>query len=96
VTILNVPGSSMTQALGVNDSDEVVGVFAVGTGDTAMTHGFTWTPQRGFQMVDDPHSQGATTINGVNDQGDLVGFFTDTAGNTDGLLAIPQQQHHRG
>ena len=43
VTILNVPGSSMTQALGINDNDEVVGVYQVGTGDSAVTHGFTWT-----------------------------------------------------
>jgi len=99
VTILNVPGSSMTQALGINDNDEVVGVYQTGSGDGAMTHGFTWTPQRGFQTVDDPHGLGATTINGVNDQGKLVGFYTDANGNTDGLLAMPQQmflQHHRG
>ena len=29
------------------------------------------------------------TINGVNDHGDLVGFYTDSAGNTDGMLARP-------
>jgi hypothetical protein len=31
----------------------------------------------------------STAINGVNDEGDLVGFFTDAKGNTDGLLALP-------
>jgi hypothetical protein len=95
VTVLSVPGSSMTQALGINDNDEVVGVYQVGTGSNAVTHGFTWTPSGGFQAVDDPHGIGATTINGVNDNGDLVGFYTDAAGNTDGLLAMAQQ-HHRG
>ena len=30
----------------------------------------------------------------VNDQGELVGFYADAAGNTDGLLAMPQS-HHR-
>jgi hypothetical protein len=93
VTVLNVPGSSMTQALGINDNDEVVGVYQVGTGDNAVMHGFTWTAQRGFQTVDDPHGIGATTINGVNDQGQLVGFYTDAAGNTDGLLATPAWEH---
>jgi hypothetical protein len=39
--------------------------------------------------VDGPHGQGATTINGVNDLGDLAGFYTDSAGNTDGMLALP-------
>jgi hypothetical protein len=93
VTILSVPGSSMTQALGVNDNDEVVGVYQVGSGSSAMTHGFTWTPQRGFQTVDDPNGVGATTINGVNDEGQLVGFYTDSQGNTDGMLATPAWQH---
>jgi hypothetical protein len=86
-TDLAVPGASMTQALGVNGHDEVVGVYTVGTGAGAVTHGFTWTPGGGFATVDDPHGQGATTVNGVNDAGDLVGFYTDAAGNTDGFLA---------
>jgi len=28
-------------------------------------------------------------VNGINGAGDLVGFYTDTAGNTDGMLATP-------
>lgn len=96
VTVLSVPGSSLTQALGVNDNDEVVGFYQVGTGDNAMTHGFTWTPWGGFKTVDDQNGVGATTINGLNDQGQLVGFYTDSAGNTDGFLATPGvHQHHR-
>jgi hypothetical protein len=86
---LAVPGASMTQAFGVNDSDEVVGAYTDGTGNNAQTHGFTWSPGHGFTTVDDPHGIGATTINGVNDHGDLVGFYTDSAGNTDGMLAQP-------
>ena len=86
---LAVPGASMTQAFGVNDRDEVVGAYTVGSGSNAATHGFTWRPGSGFRTVDDPHGQGTTTINGVNDAGDLVGFYTDSAGNTDGMLAIP-------
>ena len=93
VTVLNVPGSSMTQALGINDGDEVVGVYQVGSGDNAMMHGFTWTPQHGFQTVDDPNGVGATTLNGVNDHGRVVGFYTDAAGNVDGLLATPAWEH---
>jgi len=40
--------------------------------------------------VDDPHGLGATTINGVNDAGVLVGFYTDANGNTDGMIAQPR------
>jgi hypothetical protein len=54
-----------------------------------MMHGFTWKPGHGFTTVDDPHGVGTTIINGVNDLGDLVGFYTDAAGNTDGMLAQP-------
>ena len=28
-------------------------------------------------------------VNGVNNTGKLVGFYTDAAGNTDGMLATP-------
>ena len=89
VITLSVPASSMTQALGINDSGEVVGVYQVGTGDSAVMHGFTWTAQGGFQTVDDPHGVGTTTVNGVNDQGEIVGFYTDSTGNTDGFVAKP-------
>jgi hypothetical protein len=88
-TKLAVPGASMTSALGVNDSDEVVGVYQVGTGNNAKMHGFTWKQGHGFTTVNDPHGMDATTVNGINDKGDLVGFYVDGAGNTDGMLATP-------
>jgi hypothetical protein len=84
---LKFPGASSTMALGVNVADEVVGVYTVGSGTGATMHGFTWTRQNGFQTVDDPNGVGTTTVNGVNDRGDLVGFYVDSAGNTDGMLA---------
>ncbi len=87
---LAVPGASMTQAFGVNDHDEVVGAYTVGTGSTAAMHGFTWRPGHGFTTVDDPNGMGTTTINGVNDAGDLVGFYVDSAGYTDGMIALPR------
>jgi hypothetical protein len=87
---LSVPGASATTALGVNNYDEVVGTYTVGSGSSAVMHGFTWTPQHGFRTVDDPHGVGTTTINGVNDFGQLVGFYVDANGNTDGFLAAPQ------
>lgn len=90
VVHLNVPGATTTQAFGVNDGDEVVGSYTVGTGNNATTTGFVWTPGFGFESVSDPSGIGSTTINGVNDRGDLVGFYTDSQGNTDGMVAKPQ------
>jgi len=88
---LAAPGAAATTALGVNDRDEVVGTYTVGSGNGAAMHGFTWTPRGGFQTVDDPHGMGTTTVNGVNNAGGLVGFYVDAAGNTDGMLALPQR-----
>jgi len=89
LTDLAVTGASATMALGVNNLGEVVGTYTVGSGSSAVMHGFTWTARHGFTTVDDPHGIGTTTINGVNDRGQLVGFYVDSAGNTDGLLATP-------
>jgi hypothetical protein len=89
---LAAPGASTTMALGVNNYDEVVGVY-VPSSDSNALEGFTWTPQHGFTTVNDPHGMDdgnlTTTINGVNDRGQLVGFYVDANGNTDGFLATP-------
>jgi hypothetical protein len=89
--VLRVPGAAMTQALGVNDNGEVVGAYQIGRGRDAITHGFTWTRQHGFATVDDPQGPETTTINGVNNAGDLVGFYVNRAGDTAGLAAAPDR-----
>jgi Cu/Zn superoxide dismutase len=91
LTPLDFPGATMTQALGLNDKGEVVGLYQTGSGDTAQTHGFTWTAKQAYLTVDDPSGAGGTTVNGVNDAGTLVGFSTDAQGNTHGMLATPQK-----
>ena len=84
---LSFPGATMTQAFGINNGDEVAGAYTVGTGNSAVSHGFVWAPGFGFQTVNDPNGTDSTLINGVNDRGSLVGFYTDTQGNTDGFVA---------
>jgi probable HAF family extracellular repeat protein len=73
-----------TQALGVNNADQVVGSYV---DDTGATHGFLWSPGSKLVTVDDPNGAGGTVVNGLNNREQLVGFFTDAAGNTHGLLA---------
>jgi hypothetical protein len=87
---LNVKGSAMTQIFGINNKGEVVGAYTTGTSSTPPSFGFTWSQKRGFTTVNDPHGVGSTIINGVNDSGELVGFYVDSAGNTDGFLAVPK------
>jgi hypothetical protein len=83
---LQVPGATATQAFGVNDGDVVVGTYTVGPN----TYGFVWAPEFGFQTVNDPQGVGSTTINGINDHGHIVGFYTDASGNTDGFVGTPK------
>jgi len=87
VVTLAAPGAAMTQATGINDRGEVVGTYTVGTGNNAVTHGFTWWNGK-FTTVNYPAAS-STSVNGVNDEGDIVGFYTDAAGNTDGFVGLP-------
>jgi hypothetical protein len=84
------PGGSDTQALGINDKDQIVGSYLDSKG---VMHGFVLSDPLGpvshWQKIDDPDGVGSTVVNGINGYGDLVGFYTDSAGNTDGMLAEP-------
>jgi hypothetical protein len=72
---LDFPHSTFTQALGVNNHNEVVGTYTDAGGNV---HGFTW--RHGvYASVDDPAGFGTTIVNGVNDRGDIVGFYGNTA-----------------
>jgi hypothetical protein len=42
-----------------------------------------------YQSIDDPNGISTTTINSLNDEGQLAGFYVDGNGNTDGFLANP-------
>jgi hypothetical protein len=90
LTSFQYPGGSDTQAFGVNDNNQVVGTYVDGAG---VEHGFVLTDPMGpvshWKTVDDPNGVGSTVINGINKAGDLVGFYTDSANNVDGMLATP-------
>ncbi|HXJ94151.1 MAG TPA: hypothetical protein VMT20_14980, partial [Terriglobia bacterium] len=85
-TKLDFPGATFTQALGLNNQQQVVGFYMDAAG---LTHGFVYNNGT-FQPVDDPSGIGTTTINGTNDLGQIVGFYVDSSGNTDGFLGTPQ------
>jgi hypothetical protein len=90
LTTYQFPGGSDTQAPGINDHDEIVGSY---TGGAGTLHGFTLKSPLGpvshWQRIDDPNGIGSTVVNGASNAGDLAGFYTDSAGNTDGMLATP-------
>jgi hypothetical protein len=69
----------------------VVGAYI----DTAgLTHGFIFDDGH-FQSVDDPEGVGTTIINGINDRREVVGFFVDAAGDTDGFIAGFRRERER-
>jgi hypothetical protein len=70
----------------LNDFGLAVGLDVV----KGQMHGIIFNSHTGrFTTLDDPHGIGTTTLNGINDFGDIVGFYVDAHGNTDGLLATP-------
>jgi probable HAF family extracellular repeat protein len=83
---LDAPGSTFTQALGLNNQGQVVGDYMDQAG---LTHGFVWTSAAGFTTIDDPNGVGTTVVNGINDNGVLVGFY-GTAPINSGFVGLPQ------
>jgi hypothetical protein len=85
VTTLDFPGATLTQAFGLNNRHQVVGIYMDAAGNT---HGFLYdVTALEFQSVNDTIAVDATTINGINDVGQIVGFFVDPiTGNTDGFV----------
>ncbi|KAJ3390281.1 hypothetical protein HDU84_007662 [Entophlyctis sp. JEL0112] len=86
--MFSVPGSTNTQAFGINQLQTVVGSYVDEAGDT---HGFVatsvTTSSPSFRSLDHPSAVGSTILNGINDAGSIVGFYVDAAGNTNGVLA---------
>jgi hypothetical protein len=94
VTSFTVPGSTSTQLLGINNAGVAVGTFV---DSNQVSHGLYYTPSTGaWSQVDDPNGLGGgagsgTVVNGINNKGKLVGFYTDSAGNTHGMIVTVTQ-----
>jgi probable HAF family extracellular repeat protein len=72
-----------TQALGINDLGQIVGVFVDGEG---ASHGFIL--QNGeFRRID--HPKGQTTCYGINDLSQVVGILIDSNGRSHGFVTSP-------
>jgi hypothetical protein len=90
-TTVDAPGATTTELLGLNDFGIAVGEDVVG----GVTHGIIYNSKTGvFTQLDDPNASGFTLFNGLNDKGDIVGFYTDAAGNTHGMLLTPAPPEH--
>ncbi len=86
-TTIRVPNFADTQVLGMNNMGQLVGQAF---GPKGFTEGFVYNVARAtFTTVTDPNGVGGTVVNGINDAGDLVGFYTNSTGYTIGMLATP-------
>lgn len=85
LTSLQAPGFASTQLLGLNNDGLLVGI---GISASGTTSGIVYNSGSGvWNAYNDPFGTGATAFNGVNDLNQVVGFYTDSQGNTHGLLA---------
>jgi probable HAF family extracellular repeat protein len=82
--------ANMTEALGINWQDEIAGVYADSAG---KMHGFVLDNLLGTPdwaaPIDDPSANGTTVVTGIQNHHDLVGYYVDGGGNTNGFLAMP-------
>ena len=92
-TTIRVPGFADTQVLGINNNGLAVGQAF---GPKGFTEGFVYNvATKAFTIVTDPNGIGSTVVNGINDAGDLVGFYTNSTGYTIGMLATPTPRRSR-
>jgi hypothetical protein len=84
---LNYPEAAQTMPAGINNNNEIVGIFI----DTAgATHGFSYIGGE-WTQIDDPNGPaGVTIVNGVNDNGTIVGFLNISTTVNTGFVGTPQ------
>ena len=83
---LNFPGANLTRARGLNNNDEIVGLFTLPeTGDTWRS--FVWEDDN-FLEIAFPGAVETLAAN-INDAGVIVGQYMDSEGNVNGFKATP-------
>lgn len=85
-TLFGFPGSTDTEALGLNWQDQIVGSYVDLSG---VTHGFILSNPLNSQnwlTVDQPKASGVTVVTGIEDHRNVVGYYVDHSGNTNGFI----------
>jgi len=88
---INVPGALGTEARGINNNGEIVGFYRT-TSCQDYDIKVPSCPVKGFKYVNGSYiklmvpNSTSTAIMGVNDLGDLVGFYTKSDGSKHGFI----------
>ena len=85
-TTIDPPGSTYTDANGINDASQIVGEY--GDFGTITFRGFLRDVDGSYTIFDVPGARD-TKAYGINDAGQIVGYYTDAPGTIHGFLAIP-------
>jgi probable HAF family extracellular repeat protein len=85
-TTLDVPSATLTRALGINDVGQIVGTYDNASGH----HGFLYF-NGVYTTIDDPQAgtmpgQGTYAASGIDNAGNIVGYYVDGSGNFHGFL----------
>src|SRR5947209_4542507 len=80
-TTIDVPDAALTSAIGLNDNGEVVGVFI--DDEDFNEHAFVLSDGT-YTTLDAPGADGVTVGQGVNNPGQVVGYYTAADGHDHG------------
>ncbi len=80
-TTLDDPSGFETIAVGINKMGQIVGYYD----SPGARHGFLYSGGQ-FTTIDPPLTVGYSTVNGINDMGQIVGEYRDAGGRTHGFL----------
>lgn len=84
VTPISIPGASSSAAFGINDKGNIVGQYGVG----AQTPGFYLGSNSGTPVrIDAPAGADTVNVQGVNNSGQVVGFYVGNDGQDHGFQA---------
>jgi probable HAF family extracellular repeat protein len=81
-TTIDVPGATLTNAIGINAHGQIVGAFTDAGG---AFHSFL-LDEGTFTTIDPPGATGGTEAGGINAHGQIVGEFSDASGQHGFLL----------
>jgi len=90
-----------TQILALNSLNppQMVGSYTTGSGKNAVTHGFVLVIQSSgsttWQSIDEPNANGVTVISGINDNGQICGWYNDSSGNLHGFVGVAGDDRSR-